>query len=71
MHQWHPSTQGEFTDLCKMNRSCFGGIEGWERNLTLLNVIKICDTLKVNPSDILSDLGKWPKHKAEDAPKQV
>lgn len=54
-------TQEEFADLCEMDRSYLGGVERGERNLTLLNVIKICDTLKVNPSEILADLDKWPK----------
>jgi transcriptional regulator with XRE-family HTH domain len=54
-------TQEEFADLCELDRSYVGGVERGERNLTLLNVIKICDSLKVNPSEMLADLNKWPK----------
>ena len=60
-------TQEAFADLCEMDRSYVGGVERGERNLTLLNVIKICDTLKVNPSEIMSDLDKWPKRKGGDS----
>jgi transcriptional regulator with XRE-family HTH domain len=56
-------TQEEFADMCDLDRSYVGGVERGERNLTLLNVIKICDTLKVNPSELFADLDKWPKRK--------
>jgi transcriptional regulator with XRE-family HTH domain len=56
-----PLTQEEFADLCGLDRSYLGGVERGERNLTFINVMKICDALKVNPSEILSDLDKWPK----------
>lgn len=54
-------TQEDFADLCGIDRSYLGGVERGERNLTLINVMKICDALRVNPSEILSDLDKWPK----------
>jgi transcriptional regulator with XRE-family HTH domain len=56
-------TQEAFADLCEIDRSYLGGVERGERNLTLVNVIKICDALKVNPSVMLADLDKWPKRK--------
>jgi transcriptional regulator with XRE-family HTH domain len=54
-------TQEEFALKCEIDRSYLGGVERGERNLTLVNVIKICDALKVNPSEMLADLDKWPK----------
>lgn len=57
-------TQEEFALQCEIDRSYLGGVERGERNLTLVNVIKICDALKVNPSEMLADLDKWPKKKA-------
>lgn len=56
-------TQEEFADICEIDRSYLGGVERGERNLTLVNVIKICDALKINPSEMLADLDKWPKRK--------
>lgn len=61
-------TQEEFADMCELDRSYVGGVERGERNLTLLNIIKICDTLKVNPSEIFADLDKWPKRKRGELP---
>jgi len=56
-------TQEEFADICELDRSYLGGVERGERNLTLINVIKICDALKVNASEMLADLNKWSKQK--------
>jgi len=40
-----------------IDRSHMGKIERGERNVTLLNVIKIADALNCKPSEILADAG--------------
>lgn len=38
-----------------LDRSYMGGVERGEHNLTLMNLCKISDVLKVKPSDLLMD----------------
>jgi len=40
-----------------LDRSYMGGVERGEHNLTLMNLCKISDVLKVKPSDLLKDAG--------------
>lgn len=40
-----------------LDRSCVGGIERGEHNLSLMNVVKIADVLKVPPSALLTSAG--------------
>lgn len=57
-------SQEACADLCELDRSYLGGVERGERNLTLAQVVKICDSLKVNVTEMLADLDKkWPKKK--------
>ena len=56
-------TQEEFAEKCEMQRSYISQIERGERNISLSTVIKISDFLKVNISEMLADLDKWPKQK--------
>jgi len=56
-------TQEDLADLAGIERSHVGNIERGENNLTLVSIVKLCDALKVNPSDLLVDLDKWPKER--------
>ena len=56
-------SQEACADLCELDRSYLGGVERGERSLTLANVVKICDALKVNVTHMLQELDKWPKQK--------
>ena len=38
-----------------LDRSYMGGVERGEHNLTLMNLCKISDVLKIKPSDLLMD----------------
>ena len=46
-------SQEKLADLCGLDRSYIGGVERGERNIALLNIIKIAEALKVKPSDLL------------------
>jgi transcriptional regulator with XRE-family HTH domain len=54
-------TQEDLADMAGIERSHVGTIERGENNLTLISIVKLCDALKINPSDLLTDLDKWPK----------
>ncbi len=43
-------SQEAFADACGIDRSYMGGVERGERNLALLNIGKIIETLKMSPS---------------------
>ncbi len=47
-------SQEAFADAAGMDRSHMGKIERGERNVTLLNVIRIASALKQRPSEILA-----------------
>lgn len=50
-----PLSQEALADVAMIDRSHMGKIERGERNLSLLNLIKIAKALKCKPSEILSD----------------
>lgn len=43
-------SQEAFADACEIDRSYMGGIERGERNLALINIIRIVQTLELEPS---------------------
>lgn len=49
-------SQEGFGDACGIDRSYMGGIERGEHNLALVNILKIVQALKVNPSEFFRDL---------------
>ena len=46
-------SQEALADLAEIDRSHMGKIERGERNVTLLNIIRIAFALEVKPSDLL------------------
>lgn len=50
-------SQEALADAAGIDRSHMGKIERGERNVTLLNVMKIADALGAKPSELLADAG--------------
>lgn len=50
-------SQEELADDSGVERSHMGKIERGERNVTLLNLLRIAKALKCQPSDLLKDAG--------------
>jgi transcriptional regulator with XRE-family HTH domain len=48
-------SQEALADLCGLHRTYIGGIERGERNVGLLNVLRIAKALGVEPSVLLAD----------------
>lgn len=47
-------SQEEFADIAGFSRSYYTEIETGKRNISVLNLIKIIETLNVNPNEIIS-----------------
>ena len=56
LRQAHGFSQESFADACQMHRTYMGGIERGERNLSLLNILKIAATLNLSPSELFAEL---------------
>jgi transcriptional regulator with XRE-family HTH domain len=50
-------SQEELADLCGIDRSHMGRIERGERNVSLLNVIRVAKAMKCRPSELLDEAG--------------
>ena len=48
-----PWSQEEFADRAGIHRTFAGSIERGERNMSFLNLIRICETLQIKPSELL------------------
>ena len=46
-------SQEEFADIAGFSRSYYTEIETGKRNISVLNLIKIVEALKVNPNEII------------------
>ena len=51
-------SQEELAYLCRIDRSHLGRIERGERNLAILNFVRICRALTCSPSELLSKAGQ-------------
>ena len=51
-------SQEALADLCHLHRTYIGGIERGERNVGLLNLLRLSKALKVLPSELLQDFDK-------------
>ncbi len=48
-------SQEAFADVCGLHRTYIGGIERGERNIGLLNVLRIARALGVHPGTLFAD----------------
>jgi transcriptional regulator with XRE-family HTH domain len=51
-------SQETFADACEIDRSYMGGVERGERNLALVNIIRIVQALDMEPSEFFRGLDK-------------
>ena len=49
-------SQEEFADIAGFSRSYYTEIETGKRNISILNLIKIIEALKVDPNEIIGSL---------------
>ncbi len=47
-------SQESFASYCGVHRTYMGAVERGERNISLLNIIRIANELKLKPSELLS-----------------
>jgi transcriptional regulator with XRE-family HTH domain len=49
-------SQEEFAAMCGLDRTYIGGIERGERNVSLVNIEKIANTLRISLSQLFHDV---------------
>lgn len=49
-------SQEDLAAICGLHRTYLGGIEGGERNLALLNILKIAKALQISPTEFFKEL---------------
>lgn len=47
-------SQEEFASICGVHRTYMGAVERGERNISLMNIIRIANALKIIPSELLA-----------------
>ncbi|MBI4843100.1 MAG: helix-turn-helix transcriptional regulator [Nitrospirae bacterium] len=47
----HGLSQEELALSCRLDRTYIGGVERGERNISLINIVKIAKALKITPKD--------------------
>lgn len=52
-------SQEELAERCELHRTYVGGIERGERNVALLNILKIAEALEVKPGELLEGLNEF------------
>jgi transcriptional regulator with XRE-family HTH domain len=52
----HGFSQEELAERCGLHRTYIGGIERGERNVALLNILRIASALEVSPSELLAGM---------------
>jgi len=50
-------SQEALADLCGLHRTYLGGIERGERNVSLLNIVRIAQALDVDITELVRDVG--------------
>ena len=50
-------SQEALADLCGLHRTYLGGIERGERNVSLLNIVRIAKALDVNITELVCGIG--------------
>jgi transcriptional regulator with XRE-family HTH domain len=53
LRQQRNLSQEDLAEKCELHRTYIGGIERGERNVALLNILKIAKALNVRPSELL------------------
>jgi transcriptional regulator with XRE-family HTH domain len=51
-------SQERLADLCELHRTYIGGIERGERNVSLLNIVRIAAALEVHPAELFVDFDR-------------
>lgn len=51
-------SQEILANLCELDRTYIGGVERGERNVSLVNIVRIARALEIPPSDLMPVIGK-------------
>jgi transcriptional regulator with XRE-family HTH domain len=51
-------SQESFADAVGLHRTYMGAIERGEQNLTIKNIVRVAETLKIKPSELLAEAEK-------------
>ena len=49
-------SQEELAAACRLHRTYVGAVERGERNVSLINIVRLARALRVNPADLMEDI---------------
>jgi transcriptional regulator with XRE-family HTH domain len=49
-------SQEEFADVCALDRTYIGGVERGERNVSLINIVKLAHGLNIRPTKLIEPI---------------